>query len=260
VVGYARATGRRILGITDHWGCYVNPPAQIEFRHYAADLSGYAQFAADVRDARTKYTDIIIAFGPETPLPDIVAGTCDDAFALPEVDYFLGEPRGVNEINGVGEELVTGMEHMARLRDRVGRPCFLAHPLRGLVNYYVGGTGPGPRYPRQPAHPPLDQYSDPLVHVEELFGISLRDLARVSIDYGIPLEINESTWGRILGQNQEWFAERYPFFFRTLLEMGVEVMLGSDQHIADNGACTPFTVARMLGVTPCDMKFLRHWL
>jgi hypothetical protein len=260
VVTYARATGRRVLGITDHWGCYVSPHTEIEYRHYPGDFSGFLQFAADVKDAREKYTDMVIPFGPETPLPDIVGGTCDDAFKVPEVDYFLGEPRGVDVVETVGDTLIEGLEHMARLRDRVGRPCFLAHPLRGLVNYYIGGTGPGPRHPRRPPHDPLEQYRNQLAHVEEVLGICLRDFARASMDYDIPLEINESSWGRILGQNQEWFAERYLFFFRTMLDMGVKVILGSDQHIADNGACTPFTVAKILGVTPSDMTFLRHWL
>lgn len=136
----------------------------------------------------------------------------------------------------------------------------MAHPLRRLVNHYIGSTKPGPKHPNLPPHPPLGQFSDPLANVEELFGIRLREFARAAIEHDIPMEINESSWGRILGQNQEWFAERYLFFFRTLLDMGVECILGSDQHIPDNGACTPFTVAKILGLTAADMKFVRHWL
>ena len=259
VVGYAGATGRRVLGVTDHWGRYVRPSKK-ELRHYTGDTSGFAKLAADVADTRAIHTDMIVAFGPEIPLYDIVEGNCDDAFGPAEVDFFMGEHGGRGPSDGIGEEYIAGIAHMARLRDRVGRPCFLAHPLRSRVNYYVGKPGPGPAHPAQTAHPPLATYADPMAHVEELFGISLRDLARASVEYDVPLEINEMSWRRILAQNQEWFAERYLFFYRSLLDMGAEVVLGSDQHSAEGGGCTPFAVAGMLGVTPRDMRFLRHWL
>ncbi len=259
VVAYARATGRKVLGLTDHWGRYVRPSKK-ELRHYTGDASGYAHFAADVADVRTKYPDVAIAFGPEIPLSDIIDGNCDAAFEPSEVDYFMGEQGGSGPSDTIGEEYIAGMEHMARLRDRVGRPCFIAHPLRSRVNYYVGKTGPGPKYPAQPAGGPLAHCADPLAHVDELFGMSTRDLARASVEYDVPMEINESSWGRILGQNQEWFAERYLFFFRAMLDMGAEVVLGSDQHSVEAGACTPFAVAKMLGVKPGDVKFLRHWV
>ncbi len=259
VISYARATGRRVLGITDHWRRYTHP-ARKQLHHYAPDMSGFAQFAADVAEAREAHTDMAIAFGPEVPLPDIVEGNCGEAFRVPEVDYFMGEPGSVGTGTGVGKEFVTAIGYMARLRDRVDRPCFLAHPLRGWVNYYIGATGVGPKHPERPPGRPLAQYADPLAHVDELFGMSIRDLARASVEYDVPMEINESSWGRILGQNQEWFAERYLFFFRAMLDMGAEVVLGSDQHNAEAGACTPFTVAKILGVTPGDVKFLRYWL
>jgi hypothetical protein len=260
VVDYARATGRRILGLTDHSWFYSNPPERSEFLHYTGDFSGFAHFAADVREVRAKFPDMVIPFGPEIRFPHIISGTCNALFDLPEVDYFLGEPYGVDDVSTVGDQLLSGMEHMVGLRDRVDRPCLLAHPLRAVVNYYVGGYGPGPKYPKHSAYPPLDQYDDPVAHVEELFGIRIRDLADASMKYDIPLEINESSWRLIHAQNQEWFVERYLFFYRTILDMGVEVSLGSDLHNVESPPCTPFTVARMLGVTPCDMRFLRHWL
>jgi hypothetical protein len=259
VVSYARATGRRVLGLTDHWGRYVRPSTK-ELRHYTGDMPGFAEFAADVADGRANHPDMAIAFGPEIPLSDIIEGGCEGAFVPPEVDYFMGEQGGSGPSDTIGEEYIAGMEHMARLRDRVGRPCFIAHPLRSRVNYYVGKAGPGPKCPAHPACRPLERYADPLAHVEELMGVNLTDLARASVEYDVPLEINESSWGRILGQNQEWFAERYLFFFRALLDMGAQVVLGSDQHSVESGACTPFTIAKMLGVTPGDMKFLRHWV
>jgi hypothetical protein len=259
VVSYAHATGRRILGITDHWGFYTGSATK-HLPHYPGNAEGFAQFGADVAKCREAHPDMFLAFGAEIHLRYINADSCDGAFAPPEIDYFLGEPDACAVGEGIGNLFIHGFENMARLRDKHGKPCYFAHPLRDLVNTYVSKTGPGPMYPKHLGFGPLSNYSDPLAHVEEIFDIRIADLARASKEYDIPLEINESSWGRILGHNAEWFTERYLFFFRAMLDMDVEVVLGSDQHNMDEGACTPFTVAKLLGVKPKDMKFLRHWL
>ena len=261
-VAYAESSGRRILGITDHWGRFLGASRK-PLNHYPGSLEGFAQFAREVAQAREHHPDMILAFGPEVGFGAVVNGKADVAFELPEVDFFLGEPDVGHANPEATDRYVEAMEAMAEIRERFGRPSFIAHPLRSAVNTLVGKSGEdenGLKHPFTQQLPPLSSYADPRAHVEEILGFDLGRLAAASKKHDIPFELNDSTWGRMQAQNAEWFMERHLFFFRTLLDEGARVVLGSDQHNAASPAPTPFLIAAMLGVQPRDITFLRYWL
>ena len=259
-IDFAIATGRRIIGATDHWGRFLGLSRK-PLNHYPGTLDGYRAFAHDIAEAQDIYPDVLLLFGPEIGIPHFVNGTAEPAFRVPEVHYLMIEPGGYESgTSTYGEYLVEGIRAGAAQRDRCGKPCFLAHPLRAAVNRYVGKTGPGPQLPFSPPFAPLSIYSDPLSHVEDLLDIDIDALAEAAISYDVPLEINESSWGRIMGMNHASFSERHIYFFQSLIDRGTPVVLGSDQHNVESGAPTPFVLAEKIGLYPRDITFLRHWL
>jgi hypothetical protein len=259
VVDFSIATGRRFMVLTDHFGRFLGQ-TQKPLLHYEGSMDGFRRLAADVLSAREARPDVYLLFAPEINYKHLLSGESDIAFSVPEVDCILGEPGAEPEGTRFGDHLIRGIEAMAKLRDEHGVPGTLVHPLRTKINEYCGKTGPGPKYPLNPPLPPLDSYDDPVAHVEELLDIDLGKLAEALIRHDVPLELNESDWGRILGMNHESFFERYFRFYQELLGAGIHVVLSSDMHNVEFPACTPFVGARMLGVRVTDMVFLRHWL
>jgi histidinol phosphatase-like PHP family hydrolase len=259
LVSYAVATGRRIMCLTDHWGRFLGLSRK-PLTHYPGSVEGFREFAADVREAREKYPDLYLLLGPEAGFEHMRSGSIQPAFDPPEVDLFLGEPGGAPEGMRYGDYLINGIEAIAGCRDRYHRPGFLVHPLRDVINRVCGKSGPGPAHPKHPQFPPLGSYADPTGHVEEVLDIDIGAFADACVRLDVTVEINESDFGRILGQNHQSFADRYFLFYRALIDAGVSVVLGSDMHNVEHPACTPFVPATMLGVKPRDMRFLEHWL
>ncbi len=257
-IAFAVATGRRIIGITDHFGRYLGRSKK-KLNHYPGTIDGYHAFNRDVRMAREAFPNAIILFGPEMGLAYPLSDEAKLAFTVP-VDFFICEPSRPEGQDTYGEALTRSVHTIAEVQREQNAAGILGHPLRSIINDYVGKTGPGPRMPGHGPLPPLSSYDDPLDHTEQLLDIEVASLAKELIRCDVPIEVNESSWGRILGMNHQSFAERYLFFYHKLLEEGVPVILGSDLHNVEHGAPTPFVVAQMLGIDPCDMSFLRHWL
>ncbi len=259
-IRYAVATGRRIIGITDHFGRFLGRSRK-KLNHYPGTLDGYRSFAQDVARTREAFRDQLILFGPEIGLGSL---SCPDeaaqALSVPEVDFFIGEAGGPPEGQSLGEYLVRGVREIDRARKEWGRPGFLGHPLRWPINQIVGKTGPGPGMPSHEPFPPLGSLDDPKGHVEHLLGIDIDALSSEMVRRDVPVEINEGDWDRILAMNHRSFAERYLFFYRALIQAGTGVVLSSDMHNVERGRPTAFVVAEMLGVRPTDMGFLRYWL
>jgi len=258
-VDFSVATGRRIIGITDHFGRYLGLSRK-KLNHYPGTIKGYQSFIQDVRGARSKYTDEIILFGPEFGLGNLVSREGELALGTPGVDFFIGEPGSPPDGKTLGDYLVEGVREIRSASDEYGVPGFLGHPLRGPINRIAGKAGQGPKMPGHPPFPPLSKFDDPKEHVEELLQVDLSALARESVRRDVPIELNDSSWGRMLGMNHQSLLERYLFFFRGLIEGGARVILGSDMHNVEHPAPTPFIAAEFLEVVPGDLTFLRHWL
>jgi hypothetical protein len=258
-VRFAAETGRRIVGLTDHWGRYLGM-SQKPLNHYPGTLDGYRAFAADVHAARESYPEVIVLLGPEAGFEHLRDNSVADALLIPPADYFLAECGGGDSGQTYGDYLIDGMAAAARVRDRYDCPGFLAHPLRSAINTCVGKTGPGPQFPKQPPLPPLAGVGDQRRHVEALFDIDIDALAEASARYDIPIEVNRSSWRRMIGMNQQPFVERYLYFYRGLIDSGASMILGSDLHGIESVAPTPFIAAQLMGLEPKAMTFLRHWL
>ncbi len=259
-IRYAVATGRRIIGATDHFGRFLGRSKK-KLNHYPGTLEGYRAFARDIAKAKEAFPDEIILFGPEIGLGSLSCPEeAAEAFGIPEIDFFIGEAGGPPDGLTLGEYLVSGVKNIGRAVKEYGCPGFLGHPLRWPINTIVGRTGPGPGMPNHEPFPPLHSYDDPRGHVEKLLGIDIGALSSEMVRQDVPVEINEGDWGRILAMNHKTFGERYLFFYHALIDEGTKVILSSDMHNVERGQPTAFVVAEMLGVRPRDMDFLRHWV
>jgi histidinol phosphatase-like PHP family hydrolase len=262
-LGFAVASGRKVIGVTDHWGRYFQRSHKTH-NHYEPTEEGFRQFASEVRGAAEGYPDVRILFGPELGVGAAFSDVGERMFTLPEVEFFIGESGASSEGEHHGDYLLRVVKWIAETREMYGKPGFLAHPLRNRINLILGKTGVDddyrPKLPLSTVLPPLASYDDPQSHVEDLLDVRIDELASAMIENDVSIELNQSSWGRILGMNAEWFAERYLYFMRRLIELGVSVVLGSDQHGVESPAPAPFQIAWLLGVKATDVTFLRHWL
>jgi hypothetical protein len=259
VVSYAVATGRRVICMTDHWWKFTRVPVKPQ-PHYPGTMEGYRQFAADAKEVRAQFPDTCLLFGPEIGFGSFKSEELAKAFEEPGVDMFLGEPGGAPEGMRYGDYLIAGVEAIATCRQRFSRPGILVHPIRSAIKRVCGSTGPGPLHPKHPQFPPLSAISNPLAHVEEMLDVDIHALADTCVRLDVPVEINMLDFASILAHNHQSFAERYLFSYRTLIDNGVQVVLGSDWHNLTAGEPTAFLPAMLLGVKPRDMRFLEQWL
>jgi hypothetical protein len=259
-VRHAVATGKRVIGATDHFSFFLERFKR-RTNHYPGTPEGYRAFAREVGMAKDEFPDEILLFGPEIGLGFLSSPEAGQAFDVPEIDLFIGEAGQPPDGQTLGEYLEQGVIDIADLSARQGRPGVLGHALRGPILLYVGKTGQGPpEVPDCGQFPSLGTYDNPREHVEELLGLSITDLARQCVRHKVPIEINHGDWRRILVNNNKPFAERYLLFYRAMMDEGVRVVLGSDTHNVEQPAPTPFIVAETLGLQPRDMTFLSHWL
>ena len=265
-VSYAEASGRRVLGITDHWGRFVRQTDRV-YNHYNGLMKGFAELAADVQKSRENHPDMLILLGPEAGFGNIFDGSIHMALEIDEVNYFIGEPGMPADALDATEKFIEAMTEMASVRDKTGKPCFVAHPLRIPINTMAGKDNPTSveLRPNSAPRPLLATYDDPRAHVEELFHLDISALARASVEYDIPFEINTSCWERIQIYNAQWLMDRYLFFYRTFLDEGAKVILGSDLHNTlksqpAGGLPAPFVPASILNVEPRQMTLLNTWI
>jgi len=257
------ASGRKVLGITDHWGRYFRRSPKYH-AHYEPSAEGFETYANEVKEEARKYPDALVIFGPEVGFGAKIEGVAEEMFTLPQVDYFIGEPGGGRPDIHYGDYLIEGIEWIADVRERYGRPSFLAHPLRHAVNSIVGRSGRDEngnvRMPLFGPTPDLSAIDDKVKSVSEYFDIDIEALAHTMVKHEVPIELNESTIGRALAQNALPFLARYLFFYRVLLDRGVTPVLSSDQHSIEHPSPTPFHFAWLLGIEVKDITFLRHWV
>ena len=151
-IDFAVATGRRIIGATDHFAFFLER-FQRRTRHYPANLDGSRAFARDVGETKEAHPEVIVLFGPEIGVGLLGEDDAEEAFSVPEIDYFIAECGGPGDGQSLGEYLEDGVANIAKLTKRFGCPGILGHPLRWPIGKYVGRTGQGFEMPRHGPFP-----------------------------------------------------------------------------------------------------------
>ncbi len=237
---HARLTGRRLIGITDHLGLYLN--ARKPGRHYEASVDGLRAYRAELDALKPEFPDLKLYFAPEI-------GPGQDLDAMPDSvvsmsDFFIGEVAfpGMDAAENT-DALIERLVAYRMFSDATNREIFLAHPFRSAVNL---------RLIKRDAEPwvsAMEPRWDGDFTVEEIGAFYMLDLdaiAAAAVQHGIPLEVNGNTQYRIRCSNipaplqMLWRACAY---FR---DRGVELVPGSDQHGFTAG------IGRVGGGVPAD--------
>jgi histidinol phosphatase-like PHP family hydrolase len=236
----AWATGRRILGLTDHFGRFLGQSRK-PLRHYPGTLDGLHTYVREIEEARERFPDMLILFAPEMGPEHLLSDETLSIVAEPFVDYILIET-GSPLLAEKGNVCIEGMRVVARNRDRTGIPGITVHPLRWAVN--------------ELSAPELAGSTD---DIEELFGVDMNALADASKRYDVPIELNGETWKRLGLRRAAWLTDRYLEFYRVLIDLGAEISPGTDQHGPAPEGEWRHGAADRLGLDTIP-PFLRHWI
>ncbi len=254
---HARLTGRKILGLTDHLGKYLN--AQKPGRHYAASVEGLRDYRADMDAHKDTFPDLTLFFAPEI-------GPKEDLAAIPDPvidssDFFIGEVAFPREDRAENTEaFVSRMTELRAFSDATGREIFVAHPFRSAVNLrLIKRDAESWVYTMNPRW--NDGFS-----IEELntfFLLDLEVLADAATTYRLPLEINGNTQFRIRSSNLPAALQMLGAAYVELQKRGVEFVPGSDQHnfqsgVGRIGGAVPADCFHALGIDAEDIHFLQR--
>ncbi len=263
---HAAMTGRTILGVTDHLEKYIGLPLSSAWDPplYEQSVAGLQAYRADVDALRGAYPALRIFFGPE-----IHAGPRIDLRRMPQgvadvSDYFLASLPDVDtSIDHNTAAKVERLHAMADLRERTGRPVFIAHPFRSAVDNRLVKRPIAPwvtaLVPRTP-----DAFSD--IEVNRFFGFDMRAFGRACGELALPIEINGGTDGRIRGLNLPAPLQLLWAAYRIAKGEGATFVPGSDQHAylrtpeRREGRYVPFDAFHYLGLGTGDLDLVRQLL
>jgi hypothetical protein len=263
---HAAMTGRTILGVTDHLEKYIGLPLSSAWDPplYEQSVAGLQAYRADVDALRGAYPALRIFFGPE-----IHAGPRIDLRRMPQgvadvSDYFLASLPDVDtSIDHNTTAKVERLHAMADLRERTGRPVFIAHPFRSAVDNRLVKRPIAPwvtaLVPRTP-----DAFSD--IEVNRFFGFDMRAFGRACGELALPIEINGGTDGRIRGLNLPAPLQLLWAAYRIAKGEGATFVPGSDQHAylrtpeRREGRYVPFDAFHYLGLGTGDLDLVRQLL
>lgn len=263
---HAAMTGRVVLGVTDHLEKYIgtslssvqDPPL------YEQSVAGLQAYRADVDALRGAYPSLRIFFGPE-----IHAGPRIDLRHIPQgvadvSDYFLSSlPDEEGPIDRNTAAKIERLHDMADLRERTGRPVFIAHLFRSAVDRQLVKRPIAPWVTALPPRAP-DAFCDE--EVNGFFGFDMRALGRACAELAIPIEINGGTDGRIRGLNLPAPLQLLWAAYRIAQSEGATFVPGSDQHAylrtptRREGRYIPFDAFHYLGLDARDLSLVRQLL
>jgi hypothetical protein len=262
---HAQWTGRVVLGLTDHLERYLCPPrASARPPLYERSVAGLQAYRADVDRLRPQYPALTLFFGPE-----IHAGPRIDLNLIPQgvfdvSDYFMSSlPNVETSIEANSEAKIARVRALAELRERAGKPVYIAHPFRSAVDRRLVRRPIEPWVTALPPRAP-DQFTDR--ELNEFFGFDMRALGRACCEYGVPVEVNGGTDGRIRGLNLPAPLQMLWGSYLVLQQEGATFVPGSDQHAymrnptRREGRYVPFEAFAVLGLKPRDLVFVSQLL
>jgi hypothetical protein len=263
---HAVMTGRIILGVTDHLEKYIGSPLSSAWDPplYEQSVAGLQAYRADVDALRAAYPSLRIYFGPE-----IHAGPRIDLRRIPQgvvdvSDYFLASlPNVDTSLAHNTAAKVERLHALAKLRERTGRPIFVAHPFRSAINDRLVKRPIAPwvtaMAPRSP-----DAFSDD--EVNRFFAFDVRTFCHACSELALPIEINGGTDGRIRGLNLPAPLQLLWTTYRIAQQVGATFVPGSDQHAylrtpeRREGRYVPFDAFQYLGLDARDIVLVRQLL
>lgn len=222
-VEYARHTGRRILGLTDHINLYM-PSDKPRSLHYLRSTEGLIEYRRELEELKSGYPDMRFYFAPE-----LYAGydyRNMDRRIIETSDYFICEPPHSCESraeNTAGR--INCLRDIAELRDFSKRPAFMAHPLRALIYRRAVEDDFGIRPEPKKSYKDLSP-----AEVNEFLRLDVGAFADESKRLDVPIELNGETQYRAGCLNNPIAMQVLWAAYAIMLERGAELVPSSDQH------------------------------
>ncbi len=247
---FARLSGRRILGITDH-SSHFRPPLRDDIRNYPQSSEGLRMYRRELDELRADFPELQIFFGPELS----TSTTCQDINdAFIEVsDYFIYEPASNwEEIELYTELMLSEVAKVRAIADYTGRPAFMAHPLRSRLSRRAD-TGRTP--PENYAGP--DSLTDE--EVSAFFGLDFYAFADCAKALDVGIEVNGGTLFRQYTRNHPYYRDVLCHAYKILYRRGVCLIPASDLHGFDPGKWgnwVPYELLEAIGLQAHEVTIL----
>ena len=255
---HAAATGRKVVGLTDHYGRYFPNERNLERpHHYPVSLRGLREYARELDALRGDFPNLTLYFAPElSPAADL-GEVPDEVHEIS--DYYICEPTG---IKGTAQEntdaLTRHLHRIAEFSRKTQKRVYLAHPFRASVNLRLVSSGIAPDITALQTRPGPENY-DP-GEAERFFLLDVVRLGQEAAALGIPLEVNGETHNRIRVTNLPAPLKLLWAAYLIMKKQGASFVPGSDQHDFQTGrygAYVPFDCFEAIGVQPEEIGFMR---
>lgn len=255
-VEHAAATGRSVVGLTDHIEIYVGENEKTG--PYERSVDGLAAYRADMDRVQEAYPDLQLLFGPELGRGFDLAGVPPAVVEL--ADLFVCEIAMPDEDRTTNTDaMIARLEAIAGFSERVDRPAFVAHPFRPAINRRLvkGEIEPwitelGPRSPADWSAEEIDTFC----------GFDVARFGAAAARAGVPLEINGNTHLRARGANIPAALQLLRAAYGRLRDAGASFVPGSDQHFfrrryGRRGGFVPWETFAAIDVGVAELGHLR---
>ncbi len=253
---HARMTGRLLVGVTDHLERY--DPKRLR-NPYGPGADGWANYRAELDSLKPEFPTMRLLLCPEVSLERA------DELLTPEVaefaDGFILEPPRIYDCTDIEtntKSWTAGVGRIAEIGREIGKPVHMAHPFREAANNRVIENPIEPWITDLPVRPECD-FSDE--EVNRFFMMDVRALGRALVAHGLSTEVSGDTVARIDRISLPSCRQILYAGYRMLHEEGVDLVPGSDHHVATDvigrvGTPVPASVLDWLGITPENMSYL----
>ncbi len=259
-IQHARVSGRRVVGLTDHFGKYNG--RNVEGTNYDPTMEGFAQYRRDMERVQKNFPDLRLFLAPEIGPESRPGDLCSKLIDLS--DFFICEAAfpSYTSIRENTDEFVRKIHEIREIIEITGKPGYLAHPFRSAINLRLI------KHDLEPWLTELRPRRENGFSLEELNSFFLLDIDRIAqsaCEMKVPLEINGNTQFRIRSSNLPAPLQMLWAALGGLKEGGCELIPGSDQHgftggVGRIGMSVPADCFAFLGITPSDMPFLKRLL
>jgi len=254
---HAVLTGRRVLGVTDHYGLYADPPRPDKQYLYERSLRGLHTYRDEVLALAPEFPSLTLRFAPELSHRLDLDGVPDEVLAMS--DYFICEtafPAGTIAENTA--KAVERIEQVGRLVERTDVPAFIAHPFRSSANHRLVKRDIEPWVSALEPRPGLAFAPEELAR---FFLLDVAEIGAACAAWDVPLEVNGNTHYRMLCSNLPATLQMLYAAYLLLQKQGATFVPGSDQHgfrrsVGRVGSYVPFDCFQVLGLGVEDIPFL----
>lgn len=259
---YAQSTGRKILGITDHYNLFFpNKPIDKKLL-YELGIKGLMRYRKEVEELENSFPNMKLFFAPEISSNDDFNAISSEVIEMS--DFFICEPPAVNgNLRENTDAIIKRLNEIAGFIKFSGKQAFLAHPFRQSVNKRV-------------IKKDIEQWITDIEYREHwsdfkeeeinyFFDIDVKEIGKAASKLKIPLEINGNTQLRARSSNLPAVLQMLWTAYKLLLEEGCEFVPGSDLHkfveaVGKRGQYVPLDCFEALGLAYKDIKFVHKLL